>query len=28
MLLDRNVVRYVRYLSNGMDYGVHAADID
>ena len=26
--LDRNVVKYVRYLSNGMDCGVHAVDID
>jgi hypothetical protein len=28
MLVDKNAVRFVRFLLNGMDYGVHAADID
>ena len=28
MLLDRNAVRYVKYLSNGMDHGVPAVGVD
>jgi hypothetical protein len=28
MLVGRNAVRFVRSSLNGMDYGVHAADID